>query len=274
MLCEVPLATDNFACFQQLRAAYPRREGLLSEAVMRAVTTTRSAHTTVLDVGSADARLAEAFAEKLTSTLAPNLTTLLEPDPRAAADLVSTIENDRSALWGCSTYLAATLQRFLQANDRRSKFDVILASHVFYHFEQWEEMTIKLLEMLTSTGVLVVILDSGTSPLYRMRRELVAAAREVREHSGYGHLRFAEDFGRLLAKAGLRYYQEELKGALVFNQRELPHHLWQVLSFIYRFPVIDSQQLRKTASNWLSPYRSGRGLVVPWTEQIFAVAAE
>lgn len=48
----------------------------------------------------------------------------------------------------------------------------ILASHVFYYFDNWQSILAKLLELLEPDGVLCVVLKSKKTNLYRLRNSL------------------------------------------------------------------------------------------------------
>jgi SAM-dependent methyltransferase len=153
-----------FAEFDKFCRCYPGREERLSAVLAEPVFAQAKAGNRslrILDVGSADGRLLRALLKRLPVT--PASITCLEPCQEGFRRLQESMQG----LTAQVNLYAKTLEAWLSAESTTlESFDLIICSHVYYHFENPAAITRRLAQLLSPWGALVAIIDSHDSPLY------------------------------------------------------------------------------------------------------------
>ena len=153
-----------FTEFDKFCRYYPDREEHLSRVVENAVRASVNAagrSLRILDVGSADGRLLRTLLSRLDTT--STSITCLEPCPKGFQKLQKLAPGLAAQVEFHEQTLEAWLSSRLTASE---SFDLVLCSHVHYHFENPTDITNRLADLISPKGVVVVIIDSHDSPLY------------------------------------------------------------------------------------------------------------
>lgn len=138
-----------------------------------------------LDVGAGNGRLARTVQTLYGSIGGEFSLTLLEPAARASASLREDFSDDSRV-----TVLEKSLQKMLVGNNQR--FDLILASHVSYYFEDRDALFNTLCDLLSPGGLLCLISGSISLLDHSIYKQLMpqvldfGAGKRTFESDGYG----------------------------------------------------------------------------------------
>ena len=173
-------------------------------------------HPAVLDIGAGQGNLTLPLAEALHNvhqdrpTSNPLTLTMLEPDDLMLARLTDRMATAAHHLNGMvPVYIRATLERTLQAGRLLARHHAfVLASHVFYYFDDWPAIVRQLLDLTAPEGLLCIVLKSDDTDLYRLRRELPWPD-EIREAMRGDY--FAGDLARQLDAHGIQFEVEQVQ---------------------------------------------------------------
>lgn len=228
-----------FAEFDAFCHCYPRREEYISEALIHAAFAQwhpRNRSLRILDIGSADGRLLRTLLERLPAT--PQSIVCLEPCPEGFRQLTELMQGVTAAP---ADLHQQTLEAWLSVpSTEYHRFDLIICSHVYYHFTDPALITSRLTQLLSPSGTLVAIVDSHDSPLYRwldteLARSTSSPVSQYGDYFGFEHLRAA------LNDHQVRYTDGVIESKLVFRTAiELEH----AAAFLSRRKAVDDGSRR------------------------------
>lgn len=230
---EVKTRAGYFAEFDAFCRCYPGREERLSAILAEAVrdpAETESRSLRILDVGSADGRLLRTLLTRLTA--ASVSITCLEPCPEGFRRL----QESALALALRVELHQQTLEAWLPSDASVFEpFDLVICSHVHYHFDDPAEVTRRLAHFISRSGALVAIIDSHDSPLYQWLdtdpvRSNSAHTSRYGGYFGFEHLRAALEERDLPHTFGLIDSSLNFSAASDFNH---------TVAFLGRRTVID-----------------------------------
>lgn len=253
-ISEAEDAASYYSAFQNFRHVYPNREQSLRRAIFHAIRGNRRIKR-ILDVGAADGKLLTAILEKLPNREIQVI--CLEPDEEAFQEL-----RREANRWEATVRLVrSTVENYLRASSRDenrvSGFDLILCSHVYYHFPSPGELTKSLLDHLTPSGHLVITLDDHRSAPYQWLQRPLALFQYSRT-SKYGHYLDSQEVERILRDSHLNFEHFLHSSRLRFETRR---DLTSALEFLGRAQL----QLPEKLMGCSLP------LEVEWIEGIFSV---
>lgn len=170
-----------------------------------------AAHPYALDIGAGEGSLSVPVLTSLESVAQAGKSevavVLIEPDARMLLELTRRLDSQR-AKGGAAlkALLSATFERTSSSGLLpESCFSFILASHVFYYFDNWPERVKEILRFLSEGGIACVVVKSNQTDLYRLRSELPWAADALVD---LGRDCFAEDFQQVLTNLGVAFETE------------------------------------------------------------------
>jgi SAM-dependent methyltransferase len=270
--------SDYFYRFKQFCSFYPLRERHLADSILHAVDDLlkpNSNFLSILDVGSADGELLGEVIGTLRARSVIRLRSVaVEPDPLAFGRLEGTaglIREPETILTSC---VQAKIEELIncQQPTQLDKFDLILCSHVFYHFKNWSAIAMALLSLLKPGGCIVVILDSHNSPIYQFKKTLETIISDHLTTQNYGDLTFAEVFLEFLNSSGIQYSYRELDWKLSLTPIRLIQDFGDMLTFLYRFRVNGTRKVQRALEQFSVKFQSGDAYSFPWKEGLFVLS--
>lgn len=200
-----------------------------------------------LDVGAGDGKLMEGILTSLHSDKTsqdlgniPNDVTYVEPDPimfRALASQITSPDCIKSARNKHLLFAEFDLAHndFLKSD---SPYQFILASHVFYYLKHWEPTLRHIHDLLSSNGLLCIVMKSMDTDLYKWRSELPWSSEAI----GYlSYEPFAESLEPLLSKSVGNNHKStisiELKLPEEFFASSNRDEFRELFEFLYMIPA-------------------------------------
>src|ERR1041385_302396 len=230
----------------------------------------------VLDVGSSDGRLLMQLISNLTGD--PRINAInalaLEPNDEAFRNLIETgksLRTQKEVFFRCNK---VKVEDYLLLEVDDQNFDLILCSHVFYHFEpnQWGQLISELRKRLRRGGKIVVILDSYNSPIYKSRCDFMKFCNKY-ETVPFGGDISAEEFLSFIEESEIPYQKASLNSVLLFPTHEIESNLIRALTFLFRRRIKQDSNSEKFLRDWLAEYSSvlaNQIYTLPWAETVFA----
>lgn len=273
---------DYYYRFKEFRSFYPIREYHLASSIFDAMGPAVAAagrSLSILDVGSGDGDLLAELVGLLrnaSSAIGSTECLAVEPDSPAFDRLQVTsrlLSRTSGIIVDCSPDRIESLlhnEKFVS----KAAFDLILCSHVFYHFEDGLAIVRRLQNILTQEGKIVVILDSHESPIYRFRDDLypeIVAGGGGSMTDQYGALVSAEGFQKSLVSASIPHEYRELEWALVLPSKMIMAHLTDVMAFLYRVPIEASTGVVRAMRPFAMKFRCNGVYAFPWKEGLFLI---
>jgi SAM-dependent methyltransferase len=129
------------------------------------------------------------------------------------------------------------------------KFDVVIASQVFYYFTNWKKQIRKIINYLEKDGVALIFMKSNQSANWKIRSFFseLTKGRTPKEH-------YAEELIDTLKSMGIKYKKDKINSTLeitpaIKELRQLQKPDRELLSFIIRTPYDGISDEEKDALN-------------------------
>lgn len=267
--------------FKFFCSVYKNREELLSQAILKYLPKgqkTNKEPFRILDVGSSDGILLENLISELSQRVKAKIAVVaLEPDREAFSYLNKRFKdvNDTESKGFSIDCLKMKLEDYLLKTNDQQKYDLILCSHVFYHFKPaiWKLMIFKLSEKLKDNGILITILDSYDSPIYKLKPEVIRYFVSC-EDKIFGDEISGENFSAFLNKFKIHFYDSYINSYLLLAADKIIQDFFCILSFLYRHKIIQNSSSHKLIFNWMKansyPVDSNY-YEIKWRENIFVI---
>jgi SAM-dependent methyltransferase len=224
--------SDNYSKFLNFCKSQNSREQRLSRALLKEVVPSNNDESIkILDIGSSDGRMIPYLLTEISTKFKGiNVDLLaLEPDSIPFKKLFEV-----SLAYGFKT-IRTDLETFL--TQQPETFDLIIGTHVLYHFENWENSVENIKNLLNRNGQIIFVIDSDESPIYELRESVLEVVGLSQSVQSYGNYRFAKDFRNMLIEKAWQFKEIELTSDLVVkstSENDRNNDLLEILSFLHR----------------------------------------
>jgi SAM-dependent methyltransferase len=207
---------DNYRMFSSFCEVQPDRKKRLATSLIENISSKYASSSSdkgkisILDIGASDGELTfdldREISERISNNTLPNTAFgrygykihAIEPDWKAFLKLYKSAKNKEDSF----VITHKSFEDFFEkakSNSESKKFDIIIATHVLYHFSvnQWPQIIENCLGLLKRDGILVVTLDSNKSPIYQKKDEVLKLA-QGNSVDFYGEYCFSEELQKVL----------------------------------------------------------------------------
>jgi phospholipid N-methyltransferase len=234
--------------------------------------------TRILDVGSSDGTLIRCLVNKLVKRRCNNIeATAIEPDEESFLHheeehiKPTNAPNDYIIDWK-----NLSLKDYLSTKHLKiEKYDLILCSHVFYHFQpsDWNKIISTLQTKLRKYGKLIVILDAYDSPIYNFKGQIMPLFSDNNILDSFGGEISAELFKSFIERKGFQYRRSTLDSNVIVPKNSNFASLLRILTFLFRHDLFTSEKIIQRLFEWVMTYKhkgDGEYYIFPWKEILFA----
>lgn len=232
----------------------------------------------ILDVGSSDGLLLQTVFDMMSAQIDLCFETIaIEPDKEAFISLIDRFSRPVERINKCFNVnpTNSDLEIFMKQKEFDPiKHDIILCSHVFYHFDpaKWGDIITYFRGHLTETGNIIVILDSFDSPIYSLKQDTNRFFYDI-ENDFFGKEILAEDFLYFLKHNDIHHIMKPLRSFLFLPQQDLDVIIFRILCFLFRHGILHDELSERTITDKIQTYseRGSQLYMIPWTEKLFVI---
>jgi 2-polyprenyl-3-methyl-5-hydroxy-6-metoxy-1,4-benzoquinol methylase len=259
---------DNYSKFTTFCDIQPDRNNRLAKNITDALMPKELL--SILDIGSSDGRIIPNLINKISEKSIQFNILAMEPDKIAFEELLLCSKNN-----GFET-MSKSYEVFSKEN--KNKFDLILATHVLYHFDDCTEIIKSIVSFLHHGGQAILTIDSSDSPLYQ-RRDAILQDNST-NFFFYGKYFFAEHLRKIIEQLHLNVKEIKLMSNLEIqitsNIEECK--LVEAISFLHRIDIssiTNRQEIRNLFSDFISNDSLGELVYkIPWREAMFVISIQ
>ncbi len=267
---------DNYKKFVNFRAVQPDRELRLSKSIAsQSKLAPFYNQVTMLDIGSSDGKIIPYIINELLSMYA-NLSfdvVAIEPDPYPF-QILKNLNLSEKVNFNAKHI---NFMDFLESvKSTCNKFDLVIGTHILYHFSEWEKLIQDIINVINTNGKLILTIDSKQSPIYYRKDDIARLMKDSDLVNFYGQYCFAEDLECLLRKCSLEFTKQHISSFLEIKQSEDINEcqLAESISFLHRVDIkllCEKENVRSLFEDFVIQKGEITFYKIPWEEVIFTI---
>jgi SAM-dependent methyltransferase len=261
---------DNYIKFINFCNIQPNRNSRLATSIIDRIDLADDRKSiSVLDIGSSDGKIIPYLVDEiLKKNNDLNIKIVaIEPDNHPFQVLEKLTFSDR-VNFNARQLCFENFSKSAKLNGE--KFDLIIGTHVFYHFNDWHEVVNDIMYLLNPNGRAIITIDSIDSPIYQNRSAILESLDKNNNIELYGKYAFAEDLEDLFKN--LYFSKTEILSNLAIELSSNIQYckLIDSISFLHRINI-NSITEREKIRSLFSEYNNDMTCNITWKEFIFTI---
>lgn len=254
---------DNYHKFSTFCKVQPDRDNRLAQNIFDLTNNKKSL--SILDIGSSDGRIIPHLIKKTSVKSIECSILAIEPDAIAFDELFLLTKDKRIK--------AIPMEYEIFYTEVKEKFDLILATHVFYHFDNPGSIINSIFSLLSHDGQAILTIDSNDSPIYQRRGSILKKISNITSVDFYGKYYFGEDLSDTIKS--LKFNVKEVNLISNLNISITPNieecKLAEVISFLHRFDIVSISE-KLCIRDLFSDFIRENTYKIPWKETMFVIS--